>query len=71
MKPFRSLCFQASGNASFKVKGNISTFGDLTFNEGPKIWFVGTKSFITIRGKVIKKGKSTITGTYVDTNNKL
>lgn len=60
-----------NSNASFKVKGNVTIFGDLTLNEGSKIEFIGTKSVITIRGKVIKNGKSTITGTYVDTNNKL
>jgi hypothetical protein len=60
-----------NSNASLKVKGNVTIFGDLTLNQGTKIEFIGSKSVITIHGKVIKNGKPTITGTYVDTNNKL
>lgn len=60
-----------NSNASLKVKGNVTVFGDLTLNQGAKIEFIGSKSVITIHGKVTKNGKSTITGTYIDTNNKL
>lgn len=60
-----------NSNGSLKVKGNVTIFGDLTLNNGAKIEFVGTRSVITIHGKVTKNGTSTITGTYTDTNNKL
>ncbi|KAF2336781.1 LVIVD repeat-containing protein [Flavobacterium ginsenosidimutans] len=53
------------------VEGSVVIWGDLRLNSGAKINFIGSTSSITIYGKVTKGSNVTITGNYVDTENKL
>ena len=53
------------------VEGSVVIWGDLTLNSGAQIEFVGNTSSITVYGKVTKNTGVTITGNYVDTENKL
>ncbi|WET02663.1 hypothetical protein [Flavobacterium sp. YJ01] len=53
------------------VEGSVVIWGNLTLNSGAKINFIGNSSTITIYGKVTKGSNVTITGNYVDTENKL
>jgi len=53
------------------VEGSVVIWGNLTLNSGAKINFIGNSSTITIYGKVTKGSNVTITGSYVDTENKL
>ncbi|WP_347053680.1 hypothetical protein [Flavobacterium olei] len=58
-------------NAVLQIEGSVVIWGDLRLNSGAKINFVGSTSSITIYGKVTKGSNVTITGNYVDTENKL
>lgn len=58
-------------NAVLQIEGSVVIWGDLRLNSGAKINFVGSNSSITIYGKVTKGSNVTITGNYVDTENKL
>ncbi len=60
-----------NSNATLQVEGSVVIWGDLLLNSGAKINFIGTGSSITIYGKVTKNSGVTITGNYVDTENKL
>jgi len=60
-----------NSGAKLVVEGSVVIWGDLTLNSGAKIEFVGNTSSITIYGKVTKGTGVTITGNYVDTENKL
>ncbi len=53
------------------IEGSVVIWGDLRLNSGAKINFIGSTSSITIYGKVTKGSNVTITGNYVDTENKL
>lgn len=58
-------------NAVLQIEGSVVIWGDLRLNSGAKINFVGSTSSITIYGKVTKGSNVSITGNYVDTENKL
>ncbi|WP_345139442.1 hypothetical protein [Flavobacterium ginsengiterrae] len=58
-------------NAVLNIEGSVAIWGDLRLNSGAKINFIGSTSSITIYGKVTKGSNVTITGNYVDTENKL
>lgn len=58
-------------NAVLQIEGSVVIWGDLRLNSGAKINIVGSNSSITIYGKVTKGSNVTITGNYVDTENKL
>ena len=58
-------------NAVLQIEGSVVIWGDLRLNSGAKINFLGSTSYITIYGKVTKGSNVTITGNYVDTENKL
>ncbi|MBZ4035040.1 hypothetical protein K6T82_09700 [Flavobacterium sp. 17A] len=60
-----------NSGAKLVVEGSVVIWGDLTLNSGATINFVGSTSSITIYGKVTKGSNVTITGNYVDTENKL
>lgn len=60
-----------NSGATLKMKGDIIINGDVTFNNNTKIEFIGSNNKITIVGKVTKNAVPTITGSYVDVNNKL
>ncbi|UPZ14618.1 hypothetical protein [Flavobacterium humidisoli] len=60
-----------NNNATLQVEGSVVIWGDLRLNSGAKINFIGNTSSITIYGKVTKGTGVTITGNYVDTENKL
>ncbi|WP_125720905.1 LVIVD repeat-containing protein [Flavobacterium ustbae] len=60
-----------NSNAVLNVEGSVVIWGDLRLNSGAKINFIGSTSSITIYGKVTKGSGVTITGNYVDTENKL
>ena len=60
-----------NSNATLQVEGSVVIWGDLRLNSGAKINFIGNTSSITIYGKVTKGTGVTITGNYVDTENKL
>jgi hypothetical protein len=60
-----------NSNATLQVEGSVVIWGDLRLNSGAKINFIGNTSSITIYGKVTKGTGVTITGNYIDTENKL
>ncbi|WP_286968602.1 hypothetical protein [Flavobacterium sp. UBA4854] len=60
-----------NSGAKLVVEGSVVIWGDLTLNSGAQIEFVGNTSSITVYGKVTKNTGVTITGNYVDTENKL
>lgn len=60
-----------NSDAVLNVEGSVVIWGNLTLNSGAKINFIGNTSSITIYGKVTKGSNVTITGSYVDTENKL
>ncbi len=62
---------QMNVNATLKLSGAIVIYGDLNLNSGAKLEFVGSGNVITIYGKVNKGSNVTITGDYIDTENKL
>lgn len=60
-----------NSNAMLQIEGSVVIWGDLRLNSGAKINFIGNDSSITIYGKVTKGTNVTITGNYIDTENKL
>jgi len=60
-----------NNNATLQIEGSVVIWGDLRLNSGAKINFIGNTSSITIYGKVTKGTGVTITGNYIDTENKL
>lgn len=67
--PYNSL--NVNSNATLKIEGSVVVYGNMVLNSGAKLEFVGSGSSITIFGTVTKGNNVTITGTYVDTFNKL
>jgi len=57
--------------AVMNIEGSVVIWGDLRLNSGATINFVNSTSSITIYGKVTKGTNVKITGSYVDTENKL
>ncbi|PZR19851.1 MAG: hypothetical protein DI539_12590 [Flavobacterium psychrophilum] len=69
LTPNNSL--NVNSNATLKIEGSVVVYGNMILNSGAKLEFVGSGSSITIFGTVTKGSNVTITGTYVDTFNKL
>lgn len=57
-------------NATFRVEGNLNIYGDLILEDGAILEFLGPSSVVNIFGKVKKSGTVTITGDFVDVQNK-
>ena len=60
-----------NSNSKFRIEGSLTIFGDLILNSGATLEFIGTGSSVTIFGKVTKGTNVTITGTFVDSFDKL
>ena len=65
------LALTVNSNATLKVEGNVVIYGNLVLNSNSNLEFVGSGSSITIYGNVIKGNNVDITGTFVDTFDKL
>jgi len=59
-----------SEDATFRVEGNLTIYGDLILEDGAKIEFIGNSSVANISGKVTKNGTATVEGTFTDLQNK-
>ncbi len=57
-------------NATFRVEGNLSIYGDLVLEDGAKVEFLGSSSVVNIFGSVKKTGTVEVTGNFVDVQNK-
>jgi len=57
-------------NATFRVEGNLSIYGDLVLEDGAKVEFLGSSSVVNIFGSVKKTGTVDVTGDFVDVQNK-
>ena len=57
-------------NGTLKLSGSIVIYGNLNMNSGAKLEFVGTGNVITVYGTVTQNSGSTVTGEFVDTENK-
>ncbi len=57
-------------NATFRVEGNLTIYGDLILNDGSTIEFIGNDSNATIFGKVKKSGTVEVLGNFEDVNDK-
>jgi hypothetical protein len=60
-----------NSNAKFRIEGSLMIFGDLILNSGATLEFVGAGTSVTIFGKVTKGSNVTITGSFVDSFDKL
>ena len=59
-----------NNNATFRVEGNLTIYGDLILNEGAKLEFVGADSAVYVTGRVTKASSATVTGHFLDVLNK-
>lgn len=59
-----------NNNATFRVEGNLTIYGDLILNEGAKLEFVGADSSVYVTGRVTKANSATVTGNFLDVLNK-
>lgn len=66
-----NLSLNVNSNATLKIEGNVVIYGNLVLNSNSNLQFVGTGSTITIYGTVTKGSNVSITGSYIDTFNKL
>lgn len=57
-------------DATFRVEGNLTIYGDLILNDGSTIEFIGNDSKATIFGKVKKSGTVEVLGNFDDVKNK-
>ena len=57
-------------NATFRVEGNLTIYGDLVLNDGAKIEFIGDDSRVAVYGSVKKTGTTEVIGDFEDVNNK-
>ena len=57
-------------NATFRVEGNLTIYGDLILEDGATLEFIGNGSVVNIFGKVKKTGTVEIEGTFDDVQNK-
>lgn len=57
-------------DATFRVEGNLTIYGDLVLNEGATLEFLGDDSKVNIFGSVKKLGDVTITGDFEDVQDK-
>ena len=57
-------------NATFRVEGNLTIYGDLILKDGATIEFIGNSSVVNIFGEVKKSGTVDVTGNFDDVRNK-
>ncbi|MBM1107233.1 hypothetical protein JQC67_13850 [Aurantibacter crassamenti] len=57
-------------NATFKVEGELTIYGDLILEDGATLEFIGNSSVVNIIGEVIRNGDVTIKGNFNDYNSK-
>lgn len=57
-------------DATFRVEGNLTIYGDLILNDGATLEFIGSESKVNVFGEVKKLGDATITGDFEDVQNK-
>lgn len=57
-------------DATFRVEGNLTIYGDLILEDGAKIEFIGNSSIANIYGTVTKNGNVTVEGNFTDLQNK-
>lgn len=57
-------------DATFRVEGNLTVYGDLILEDGATIEFLGNASIANIYGKVQKNGNVTVNGDFSDLRNK-
>jgi len=67
----RNNTLSINSNAVMKISGSVVIYGDLNLNSGAAIEFVGEGNTVTIFGRVQKGENVSITGDFVDTENKL
>ena len=53
-------------NATFRVEGNLSIYGDLTLKEGATIEFIGNASIVNIFGEVKLEDDAHVLGSFID-----
>ena len=56
-----------NSNATFRVEGNLTIYGDLILNDGATLEFIGDTSVVTVFGDVKKNGSVSVIGTFEDT----
>ncbi|MFS4456991.1 hypothetical protein [Maribacter sp. 2304DJ31-5] len=57
-------------NATMRVEGNLTIYGDLILNDGATIEFIGEDSVVNIFGNVQRSGNASVIGTFRDVRNK-
>ena len=57
-------------NATFRVEGDLTIYGDLVLEEGATLEFLGNDSRVNIFGDVNRAGSATVTGTFDDVQDK-
>jgi len=57
-------------DATFRVEGNLTIYGDLILEDGAKIEFIGNSSIVNVYGEVKKNGTATVEGNFTDLQNK-
>ncbi|MRH99571.1 hypothetical protein GH721_03400 [Kriegella sp. EG-1] len=57
-------------DATFRVEGNLTIYGDLILEDGATLEFIGNSSVVYITGNVITNGDVTIKGNFKDYNSK-
>lgn len=57
-------------DATFRVEGSLTIYGDLVLNEGATLEFLGSDSKVNVFGSVKKLGNVTITGQFEDVQGK-
>ena len=57
-------------DATFRVEGNLTIYGDLILNNGATLEFIGNSSVANIFGNVVRNGDVTITGEFDDVGGK-
>ena len=57
-------------NATFRVEGNLTIYGDLVLENDAKLEFVGAASSVYVTGKVTIKDSASVSGNFTDVLNK-
>jgi hypothetical protein len=57
-------------DATFRVEGELTIYGDLILNDGATIEFIGDDSVVTVFGDVEKNGTVSVIGNFKDARNK-
>ncbi len=57
-------------NATFRVEGNLTIYGDLLLEDGATLEFLGNGSVVNVFGSVKKSGTVEVKGTFLDFQNK-